>query len=103
MVLMVVTWSCKREKVTACEEEVTYVSHVRAILQQNCLVSGCHDGTNAMRKPLRTYEEVMEVVDWVERRAVIEKTMPPAASGGPLSEEEIRLLRCWFERGTPER
>ncbi len=95
--------SCKKEKVAACDEEVTYESHVRAIIQQNCTVTGCHDGSNAMRKPLRTYDEVMAVIDWVERRAVIEKSMPPAASGGPLSEEEIRILRCWLEQGTPEK
>ncbi len=103
MVLIVTLGSCKKEKVAACDEEVTYESHVRAIIQQNCTVTGCHDGSNGMRKPLRTYDEVMAVIDWVERRAVIEKSMPPAASGGPLSEEEIRLLRCWLEQGTPEK
>ncbi len=97
--------SCKKDEPLpdTCTKALTYDADIKAIINANCNVTGCHDGVNTMRKPLTNYQQVKAVLAGVEERAVVKKIMPPAPKGGPLSDEDIALLRCWIDLGAPEK
>ena len=55
-----------------------YTTTVKAILDTECAVSGCHVGTSPALDPAT------------------------GTAGEKLSDVEIKVLKCWIEKGTPE-
>jgi uncharacterized membrane protein len=83
-------------KVDCSVVEATYTK-VQAIMITKC--NTCHSARNAAGGTvLETYEQVKANADRINQRAIIEKTMPPAA---PLSANEIAILQCWISSGAP--
>lgn len=107
--------------VVACKDETdsldctgvvaAYTTTVKAILDTECAVSGCHVGTSpAGGLDLSTYTKASAAAKGSKFLCSIEHTcstkMPldPATgtAGEKLSDVEIKVLKCWIEKGTPE-
>lgn len=88
------------EDPNACKtEELTYDGDTKAIFSQSCATTGCHI-SGGEDPALETYSQVAQNIDKIEKRALIEKTMPPA---GPLSSCSQSQLTQWIADGYPEK
>lgn len=94
---------------------VTFVKHVQPILEENCL--SCHNPDKAKgdwdastrATAFGSGENAPSIVAFdvakspIHGRTILEKDddelMPPTKSGGPLSKEEIAILKGWVEQG----
>jgi uncharacterized membrane protein len=47
---------------------------------------------------LESYTQVANSAGGINQRCIIEKTMPPS---NPLTPNEIAILTCWINAGTP--
>ncbi len=75
----------------------TYTNAIKAIIDNSCAISGCHDGSQAI-PDFRTYSEVKARSANIRSR-VVGKTMPPS---GALSSTVIQQIDCWVKNGAPE-
>ncbi len=76
----------------------TFSATVQPIIQANCQLSGCHDGSSTNGPgPLTSYERIRDASVRI-RRVVISREMP---KGGSLSAEQIKSIVCWIDSGTP--
>ena len=96
---------------------ISFVKHVQPILEQNCV--SCHNPEKAKgdwdistkEKALTTGENAPNMTAFdAEKCALYTRTtldkdddelMPPTKSGGPLSKEQITMLKQWVEQGAP--
>ena len=94
---------------------VSFVKHVQPILEQNCL--SCHNpdktkgdwDASTRATAFGSGENAPSIVAFdvaksaLHGRTVLDKDddelMPPTKSGGPLSKEEIAILKGWVEQG----
>lgn len=73
--------------------------NVQPIISSKCATVGCHDSfTAAGNTVLLTYDQVKAKADRIYNRAIIQKSMPPLQ---PLTANEIALIKCWIDSGTP--
>lgn len=79
---------------------LTLENDIRSIIQTNCAVSGCHDGSNANRPNFTEDGTIRSRASNIKARTS-NKTMPPSSSGQSLTDEEIALLACWADDGAP--
>ncbi|MDP7031797.1 MAG: beta-propeller fold lactonase family protein [Gemmatimonadota bacterium] len=99
----------------ACDPpgDLAFSGSVLPVLQENCSIVGCHDETgNAAGLQLTSYGKLADgsttgsvtipyaaeqspLLQRIQGR--IEPRMP--LGGDPLSEEDMKLLRCWIEQG----
>jgi len=97
-----------RVKKPDAASEVTYSSHVAAILNTNCVF--CHRNGQIAPFPLTTYDEA---VGWAEmmREVVNENRMPPwhadpsvghFGNDARLSDRDKQLLNAWVDAGAPQ-
>ena len=117
--LLFMTLACTQDKLTAidagpepaCEEAPTYENSVKAIIDNSCAYTGCHVSGNP--GDYTNYIGLNRVVTSgaFESRVFTQKDdpfigMPPsyAPNGRPtdLTAEELDLLRCWIDSGSPE-
>ncbi len=82
---------------TLNEATLSYETEIRDIINSNCANSSCHGGTQA--PTLLSYSQVFANLSAIERRALIDRTMPPS---GPLSRCASEKLAKWIELGAPE-
>jgi hypothetical protein len=84
----------------------TYTADVKAILDTNCAVSGCHNAvTQADGKNLSTYAGAKVVSQLDEFLGAINHEagyVPMPNGGAKLSDATIKTLTCWVENGSPE-
>lgn len=84
----------------------TYTNAIKAIMDNNCLGSGCHNSNNrAAGIDLSTYSAVSGEADKARFRGSIEhlagySNMPRNRS--KLSEEDLQKIYCWIESGKPQ-
>ena len=107
--VVIVVFACKKDEDPKidppkdnCENTAyTYENDIKAIINSNCNVTGCHDGVNKDRKPMTNYDELKKLVDagGVRTRALENKSMPP---NGPLSQTMQDKLDCWMKDGSPK-
>ena len=80
-------------------ESISFEKNVKTIINSNCAISGCH--MSGYQQPtLETYAQISSNAGKIRTRTS-NRTMPPAASGISLSLEEIVIIACWIEAGTP--
>lgn len=77
-------------------QEVSYASQIRPIIDNNCQLSNCH-GDNPGLPSWATYNDVLAKASDIKIRTS-NKTMPP---GGPLADDEIKLIADWVDQGAP--
>lgn len=81
------------EIVPACNPDISFQNDVNPILVANCL--SCHSGSQF--PDLRTYESIAENAALIKEQ-VVSRNMP---IGGSLSVNEIELISCWVQNGSP--
>jgi len=82
-------------------DTITYTKHIKPIVDLNCAISGCHDGTNS-RPLLSTYDQVKDRADAgrIKARAIDPTSSPmPPASQTPLTSDQKKLISCWLDNG----
>lgn len=87
---------------SACDTvDITYTSHVAAIMTTSCAYTGCHIAGGAAPGIFDNYAGVKEKVDdgSFYQRTLVDKDMPPA---GPLSDCNLAILQAWIDGGAPE-
>jgi peroxiredoxin len=97
-----------RVKKPVADSEVTYTSHVAAILNKNCVA--CHREGQIGPFPMTSYEQC---VGWAEmiREVIAQRRMPPwhadpsighFANDARLSDEDKETVYKWVDNGAPE-
>ncbi len=74
---------------------VSYVNDIKPILDTNCNVAGCHNGSLGATRDWRTYANVKDNAAFIKTRTA-NKTMPPS---GPLTQKQIDQITCWVDDG----
>ncbi|MEM9675140.1 MAG: hypothetical protein AAF992_21280 [Bacteroidota bacterium] len=69
---------------------------IEAIVENNCAISNCHDGT--ISPDFRTAATIQDRAARIEARTA-SKTMPPASSGRELTDQQIQDIACWVGDG----
>lgn len=74
-----------------------YASHVKPIIDANCLSSGCHN-SGSVHGDFTTYTGVKTKVDngSFDSRVIQGKNMPLS---GSLSLDELKKIKCWLNSG----
>ena len=75
---------------------VSYASSVKAIIENNCAVSGCHNGS--ISPNFTTFATIQSKADRIKARTG-NKSMP---QGSSLSQTEIDLIACWVDDGASD-
>lgn len=84
----------------------TYASDIKAIMDNNCLGSGCHNSNNkAAGIDLSSYSAVSGEADKAQFRGSIEQLtgydkMP--RNSGKLATGDLQKIYCWIESGKPQ-
>lgn len=79
--------------------QAKFGADIAPIIAGKCATSGCHDANainNGADKIFTSYNLIAPHVNNIQRRAVIEKTMPPS---GPLTSAETEKIKCWIANG----
>ncbi len=85
-----------------CQPEViTYSAVIEPILAENCILSGCHDGSNPSLPNWNLFENVQANAAGIKERTG-NRTMPPSNSGKILSAMEIDNIACWVDGGAQD-
>lgn len=88
---------CEVELQTRVKSDVVFGS-IKAIIQTNCAVSGCHNGT---QDPDFTNNNIIvSNANRIQSRTTV-RTMPPSSSGLSLTQSEIDQIACWVADGAP--
>lgn len=85
---------CEVEQEVNIKSDVTFAA-VRAIVDTNCAISGCHDGT--ISPDMRSNGGVVGSAGRIRARTSA-RTMPPA-SRPDLTDAEIDAIACWVADG----
>ncbi|MEP1097579.1 MAG: SprB repeat-containing protein [Cyclobacteriaceae bacterium] len=90
--------NCEVERTIAVTTGLSLSNDIMPIIQSNCSVTGCHDGS---RSPdLRTSAGIVTSSTRIKARTSA-GTMPPAGRSN-LSQEDIAKIACWVDDGAPE-
>lgn len=93
------TENCEATAEATLTTGINYTDNIASIINTNCAISGCHAGGQS--PSLTNFDEVSRSSSRVLARASA-RSMPPRSSGLSLSDEEIQLIECWVEDGTPQ-
>jgi len=90
--------SCNKDKtVPTCSttEDVSYNSHAKAIIDNNCMK--CHDA-GSDNGEYNTYAGLKTVLDngKFETEVLVDQSMPRF---NDLTQEDLDILQCWLEGG----
>ena len=69
---------------------------ISPIVESNCAVSGCHDGSIA--PDFTSAATIRDKAARIQARTSA-KTMPPPSSGRTLTDTQIANIACWVESG----
>jgi len=78
---------------------VSYNNDIKTIIETNCLLSGCH-GDNSSIPDWGNLSTLQANADQVKTRTG-NKSMPPAASGKSLTDNQIQQIANWVDAGAP--
>ena len=82
-----------------CSSVNASFTNVKTIIVANCATAGCHNAASGAGGTIfETYDQVKAKAARINQRTIIERSMPP---GGSLSPNEIAILKCWINSGTP--
>ncbi|CAA6828353.1 MAG: Unknown protein [uncultured Aureispira sp.] len=74
--------------------QITYVGHVKGILDAKCNLSGCHDDNS--QGSFGDFSTLGQArMEDIYTRVCVTKNMPPAG----MITERIDTIRCWSENG----
>ena len=95
--------ACKKDeyKDLDCNSiNATYQAQVKPIIQANCLSSGCHN-SGSSNGDFTEYKGLKGKANngSLNKRVLKKKDMP---SGGSLSLDDRKKIKCWLNSGAPE-
>lgn len=81
--------------------QVTWTTHIQAIVQGNCAISGCHVAGGSGTGVLETYNNVAAIANngKLADRVLVRKDMPPTS---PLTDCQMKQIQAWINAGTPQ-
>ncbi len=79
-------------------EEITYLQHVKPILDSRCVACHAAAPINGAPNSLHNYLSATQFAERIRVRSVVEQNMPP---GGPLSRAETAIISAGVAAGTP--
>lgn len=109
MVAIVVLAACSKKKAdeavpetpstTVTVENVSYANFAKGLFETKC--AGCHaNGAPASgRWTFSGFSSVRDNSARINNVVLVTKSMP---RGGSLTDQELVLLKAWFDRNTPE-
>ena len=77
------------------KSDVTF-ANINAIIQTNCAVSGCHNGSQPPN--FTSAANIQSSANRIQIRTGA-RTMPPPSSGRTLTDAEIEAIACWVADG----
>jgi len=97
--------SCTKDvgKLPFCESNSSkFNSDIKPILITKCAISGCHEPGFVLGN-FNNYSDVKLKVDKGSfyNFIYVNKLMPPSGRE-PLSETELKKIKCWLDDGAPE-
>jgi len=118
-VITILLVACSRDsfepKILDCDEDVTYDSVIKPIIDSSCSYSGCHDGSGIGPLNYNSYQGMLPHLQSgsFESRVINQKDEPligmppdigtyPQAMKSDLTEDEFNFISCWLENGFPE-
>ncbi len=84
---------CVVEQEVDIESDIVF-GDIQSIVQTNCAISGCHNGTQA--PDFRVTNNILGRADRIMARTG-QRTMPPG--GRSISNAQIEAIACWVEDG----
>ncbi len=75
---------------------ISYQNTIQSIIQTNCAISGCHNGTIA--PDLLTFDDIKTSASRIKARTA-NRSMP---RGRSLTQEQIDEIACWVDDGALE-
>jgi hypothetical protein len=104
--------SCRHDPVMPAADtntEVCFQSQIQPLINANCAVSGCHDGSNNELPILISYNDIMgeieagypgksELYEVISESPGSDDVMPPSPRQ-PLTSEQISLIEIWILEG----
>lgn len=109
LMVIVVLASCSKKQAdeavpetpstTVTVENVSYANFAKGLFETKC--AGCHaNGAQASgRWTFSGFSSVRDNSARINNVVLVTKSMP---RGGSLTEQELVLLKAWFDRNTPE-
>lgn len=86
---------CEVQLQARVESDVTFGT-IKSIVQTNCAITGCHNGS---RSPNLTLDgNIGSSASRIQARTAA-RTMPPSSSGLSLSQTQIDQIACWVADG----
>lgn len=82
-----------------CQPEITTYSEViEPIIDNNCALPSCHDGSNTLL-PNFTILKNLQNNPLLLKNFIVTRTMPPSNSGIVLTVKQIDDIACWVDNG----
>ena len=75
---------------------ISYAQTIAPIIQKNCAISGCHNGTQF--PDFRVFQNIRENADRIKTQTA-SRRMPLQ---GALTQAEINDIACWVDDGAPD-
>jgi|ERR1041385_1592114 hypothetical protein len=99
-ITFILAFGCKwdNEGLTVCDtSDIKFSTAINPIIQANCAVGGCHDGT-VYTADFRTYQGVWDRVNdgTFRARVITIHAMPPV---NKLSDCDYKKLQMWVDAG----
>jgi len=87
---------CEISQTVKVKSGVSYTTSISSIIQTNCVVSGCHNGSQF--PDFRVFKNIQDNAAQI-KTLTGNRTMPEE---GSLTQSEIDLIACWVDDGTPD-
>lgn len=84
------------EEPFVCDPETSWQNDILPIMETSCSLSDCHDGLS--RNDWTDYNEVKRYATAIKQRTQ-DRSMP--FDGPPLTQDQINIIACWVDAGSP--
>ena len=86
-------------------DSATYTLKVKKLIETNCAIPNCHtsgfgNGDFTSYGGLKSKVDNGSVKDRIKNQ---DRPMPPLDKGGLLSNDKIKLIECWLDKGATEK
>jgi hypothetical protein len=79
---------------------ITYTANVKAIIDQSCATSGCHNATgNSGSLILEDFTQVRNAIQSRNALGRMESTSNPMPASGNLPSTSIQIIKNWRDQG----
>jgi uncharacterized membrane protein len=90
--------SCAKDKAEIPCDTISFSQQVNTIITQNCI--SCHS-SSAVMGSLENYTNIKAKADDGKLVDRVEKKMMPPSGSNPLTDSQIRTIKCWVNQGAP--